>query len=87
MSKNELYNFEAVYGVEDYHLSTKYYPSGAPLHVRIDRGAHHFSLMTLDEHPSRARRRLKVQALKSLQEVEDEALGILNSTRDAIQCR
>ena len=28
-----------------------------------------------------------MQALRSLQEVEDEALGFLNSTRDAIQWR
>ena len=37
--------------------------------------------------PQEARQRLKVQALKSLQEVEDEALGFLDSTRYAIQWR
>ena len=37
--------------------------------------------------PQEARQRLKVQALRSLQEVEDEALGFLDSTRDAIQWR
>ena len=35
--------------------------------------------------PQEARQRLKVQAPRSLQEVEDEALGFLDSTRDAIQ--
>ena len=37
--------------------------------------------------PQEAHRRLKVQAPRSLQEVEEEALGFLDSTRDAIQWR
>ena len=37
--------------------------------------------------PQETRQRFKVQALKKLQEVEDEALGFLNFTHDAIQWR
>ena len=37
--------------------------------------------------PQEARQRLEVQALKSRQEVEDEALGFLNFTHGAIQWR
>ena len=37
--------------------------------------------------PQEARRRLKVQALRSRQEVEDEALSYLDTTRDAILWR
>ena len=37
--------------------------------------------------PQEARRRLKVRALRSLHEVEDEAQGFLDTTRDAIQWR
>ena len=48
-----------------------------------------------EEHPGRprpptpqeARQHLKVLALRSLQEVEDEAQGFLDTTRDAIQWR
>ena len=38
-----------------------------------------------DTTPQETRERFKVQALKKLQEVEDEALGFLNFTHDAIQ--